>query len=177
VILLDEVIPGTHAPDLTPIQLPFGEDEPWLALEFPPEYTINSDRLLYTANFAVPFDRTKPICGLLVDEWVEVIPGTEETTGLAFHFDRPNTEPPQSWLLALPALRDGSWSWDELLGAVNDALDSAKIRSLEPTHLDSTPYNTFLPATVSAYTFPEISISNNLLRNVQVYARLVNPER
>jgi hypothetical protein len=30
----------------------------------------------------------------------------------------------------------------------------------------------FLPATVSAYTFPEISISNNLLRNLGIYSRL-----
>jgi hypothetical protein len=156
-----------------PLQLPYGAGEPWLALEIPPDYQIDSDRLLYSADFAEPFDTTRPVCGLLVDEWTEVIPGTEETTGIAFHFDRPNAEPPQTWLLALPALHDGAWSWEELLGAVIDALDSAKLRALEPVHLDSTPYSWFLPATVSAYTYPEISISNNLLRNMRIYARLV----
>lgn len=66
-------------------------------------------------------------------------------------------------------MRDGAWSWDELLGAVTDALDSAKRRAIEPVHVDATAYGWFLPATVSAYTFPEISISNNLLRNLQIY--------
>jgi hypothetical protein len=172
-ILLGEAFPGAQPPELTPLQLPYGPDEPWLAPEIPDGYMIDSDRLLYTAHFAEPFDKTQPICGLLIDEWTEVIPGTEETSGIAFHFDRPNSEPPQTWLLALPAVRDGAWSWDELLVAVNDALDSAKIRAVEPVHIDSTAYSTFLPATVSAYTFPEISISNNLLRTLQIYTRLV----
>jgi hypothetical protein len=175
-LLLGEVLPGATPPELTPLQLPYGEEEPWLALDIPPGYTIDSDRLLYTAHFSSPFDKTQPVCGLLVDEWTEVIPGSEETTGVSFHFDRPNAEPPQAWLLALPAIRDGAWTWDELLAAVNNALDTAKIRAIEPTHVDTTAYSTFLPATVSAYTFPEISISNNLLRNVQIYTRLVDNE-
>ena len=45
-------------------------------------------------------------------------------------------------------------------------------RAIEPDHLASTAYSWFLPATYSAYTFPEISISNYLLRNVAVLAQL-----
>lgn len=173
-ILLGESLPGAHPPALVPLQLPYGPNEPWLALEFPSDYTIDSDRLLYTADFAEPFDANQPVFGLLVDEWAEIIPGITEETGITFYFDRPNAEPPQAWLLALPALRNGTWSWDELLGAVTDVLDSAKMRALEPVHIDNTAYSAFLPATVSAYTFPEISISNNLLRNLKIYARLAN---
>lgn len=175
-VMLGEAFDNNKTGDLTPLtplQLPFGPQEPWLALEIPDKYKIDGDRLLYTAHFAEAFDKTKPICGLLVDEWTEVIPGTEETTGIAFHFDRPNAEPPQTWLLALPAVRDGVWSWDELLAAVIDTLESAKRRAIEPVHVDGTAYSAFLPATMSAYTFPEISISNNLLRNVQIYAKMV----
>ena len=171
VLLLDEAFPGPQPPELIPLQLPYGADEPWLALEIPPDYKIDSDRLLYTAHFADPFDKTKPLCGLLVDEWTEVIPGTEETTGIAFHFDRPNAEPPQVWLVALPAVQDGVWSWEDLLGAVDHALDAAKLRAVEPAHVDTTAYSWFLPATASAYTFPEISISNNLLRNLDIFAK------
>jgi len=172
-ILLGEALGAEKPPELTPLQLPYGPDEPWLALEIPEGYKIDSDRLLYTAHFAEPFDKTQPVCGMLVDEWTEVIPGTEETTGIAFHFDRPNSEPPQAWLLALPAVRDGAWSWEELLAAVNDALDTAKLRALEPVHLGDTAYSWLLPATVSSYTYPEISISNNLLRNVEIYSKTV----
>jgi hypothetical protein len=168
--LLGDGIPGAQTAELTPLQLPYRPGEPWLALEFPAEHEITSDRLLYTAHFAEPFDAVQPVCGLLVDEWTEVIPGTRETTGIAFHYDRPSSEPPQSWLLALAPSRDGAWSWAELLEAVNDTLDAAKQRAIEPAHIDRTAYGWFLPATTSAYTFPEISISNDLLRNRDIYA-------
>jgi hypothetical protein len=173
IVLLGDAFDVGPSAELTPLQLPHGADEPWLALEIPEGYAIDGDRLLYTAHFAEPFDRTEPVCGLLLDEWTEVIPGAEETTGIAFHFDRPNAEPPQSWLLALPSVGDGSWSWDELVAAVNDALDSAKHRAIEPVHVAATGYSWFLPATVSAYTFPEVSISNNFLRNLELYTKLM----
>jgi hypothetical protein len=171
-VILGEAFHADQAGDMTPLQIPFGPDEPWLALEFPASYKIAGDRLLYTAHFAEPFDGTKPVCGLLTDEWTEVIPATEETTGIAFNFDRPNNEPPQSWILALSPGRQGSWLWEDLLSAVNDALDSAKLRAIEPVHIDGTAYSWFLPATMSPYTFPEISVSNNLLRNVNIYPNL-----
>jgi hypothetical protein len=172
VVLLADACAAQPA-ELTPLQLPFQAGEPWLAMEVPPTHAITSDRLLYTAHFAEAFDKTAPVCGLVVDEWTEVIPQDRETTGIAFHYDRPNCEPPQAWLLALPAGRNGAWSWGELLAAVTDTLDSAKRRAIEPTHIDTTAYAWFLPATVSAYTFPEISISNNLLRNVRIYEDFV----
>ena len=171
-LLLGDAIGAAGSTDLTPLQLPYVEGEPWLALEIPANHEITSDRLLYTAHFAKPFDPGEPICGLLIDEWTEVIPGTRETTGIAFQYDRPNSEAPQCWLLALPATLTGFWSWDELLLAVVDALESAKRRAIEPTHVDTTAYSWFLPATMSANTFPEISISNNLLRNRLVYTDL-----
>ena len=48
-----------------------------------------------------------------------------------------------------------------------------KLRAIEPVHLDSTPYDALVPATHSAWTYPEISISNNLLRNVKIYEKLI----
>jgi hypothetical protein len=69
-------------------------------------------------------------------------------------------------------VRDGHWSWQDLVGAIYHALDAAKFRAIEPAHVDTTAYSWFLPATVSAYTFPEISISNNLLRNRAIFTKL-----
>jgi hypothetical protein len=133
---------------------------------------VAGERLLYTSVLGVGFDPTAPVCGLLVDEWTEVIPSQLQTTGVAFHHDRPNAEPPQVWLLAVPAVFGETWTWADFIGAVNDALDSAKLRAIEPVHLDATPYDALVPATHSAWTYPEISISNNLLRNVRIYDRL-----
>ena len=172
VVLLSEALPGATALQLTPLQLPYEASQPWLALEIPPEFDATGERLLYTSALGAGFDPTAAICGLLVDEWTEVIPAQQQTTGVAFHHDRPNAEPPQAWLLALPAVFGESWLWDDLIGAVNDALDSAKLRAIEPVHLDTTAYDALVPATHSAWTYPEISISNNLLRNVRIYDRL-----
>jgi hypothetical protein len=176
VTILGEAFEVEGDAELTPLQLPFVADERWLALEFPPAQELGGEHLLYTVHLSEPFDPADPISGLLVDDWTEVIPAKEETTGVAFHFDRPNSEPPQAWLLALPAGPSGAWTWDELIGAVDHALDAAKRRAIEPVHLDPTAYSWFLPATVSAYTFPEISISNNLLKNKAIYSRLVLDE-
>jgi hypothetical protein len=175
-IVLCEVF-GTAAPELEPLQLPFEEGDNWLALEIPPaptdaERAITRDKLLYTAHFPAGLDAAQPMAGLLVDEWNEVIPEKTETTGVAFHYDRPNSEPPQCWLLALPAVMDGAWSWEELRDAVTSTLDAARRRAIEPDHVATTTYSWFLPATYSAYTFPEISISNYLLRNIAVLAQL-----
>ena len=168
---------GTASPEPVPLQLPFEAGDQWLALEIPPaatnaERAITRDKLLYTAHFPPGFDAAQPMAGLLVDEWNEVIPEKTETTGVAFHYDRPNSEPPQCWLLALPAVMDGAWSWEELRDAVTGTLDEARRRAIEPDHMATTAYSWFLPATYSAYTFPEISISNYLLRNVAVLAQL-----
>ena len=174
--MLGEAFRVEASAELTPLQLPFSADERWLALEFPPGQPLGDERLLYTVNVSEPFDPTEPICGILVDEWTEVIPAREETTGVAFHFDRPNSEPPQAWLLALPAVRDGAWPWDELVGAVDRCARRRKAARDRAGSPRGTPYGWFLPATVSAYTFPEISISNNLLANKAVYSRLRRSE-
>jgi hypothetical protein len=155
--------------ELTPIQLPFKDDDHWLGLEFPPDYEIESERLLYTAHYARPFVKTAQQCGLLLDEWTEVVPGIEETTGIAFHYDRPNTEPPQAWLLVTPPDFDGSWQWQDLVDALNETLDLAKKRAVEPAHVDATAYARFLPATVMAVTLYQISIAANLALNNKVY--------
>jgi hypothetical protein len=153
---------GRTEPTLVPAQFPFAADAPWLALQFPPDYTLDSDRLLYTAQYATPFDKTARQCGLLLDEWTEVIPATTRTTGITFNFNRPDNEPPQAILLVTPASASGAWQWDDLVGALNETLDLAKKRSVEPTQLDATPYAPLLPATVMAVTLYGISITTSL---------------
>ncbi len=90
---------GCAAPELTPLQLPFQANDRWAALELAASVELDGEKLLYTAHFAHPFDDTRAQCGLVLDEWTEVVPGKQEVTGLAFHFDQPNTEPPQAILL------------------------------------------------------------------------------
>ncbi|MEV4441375.1 hypothetical protein AB0K09_20590 [Streptomyces sp. NPDC049577] len=164
VTVLAEAV-GRLQPDLTPVQLPYHDGDPWLALELPTGYTIDGDRLLYTAHYATPFAANSPSCGLLLDAWTEVVPKAVETTGIAFHYDRPDAEPPQSMLLVTPPQRTGTWDAEDIVAALNETLDLAKSRAVEPGHLDRTGYSQLLPATVLAATPHPITISTDLAAN------------
>lgn len=170
---------GKPEPELQPIQLPYKPGDPWLALQFPENFQLGEqlkgDHLLYTTYYTVPFDPNQRQCGLLLDEWTEVIPGETETTGIAFHYDRPNCEPPQTWLLVTPPRAAGTWAWSDLTTGLIETLEMAKKRAVEPSQLDDTAYARFLPATIMAVTLYQISISANLALNNKVHDALLNP--
>ena len=155
---------GTTAPLLEPVQLPYAADAPWMALEFPPEAktSLANELLLYTASYARAFNSGEPQCGLLLEEWTEVIPAETETTGIAFQFDKPNAEPPQSILLATPPQFSGAWRWDDLVQTLQDTLDMARLRAVEPQQLDQEALSVFLPATILATTWRPVTIAADL---------------
>ncbi len=150
---------GLTPPALTPIQLPFSAGEPWRALEYPDDQPVTSDRLLYTCLYSELFNPAARQCGVLVDEWTEVIPATTRDTAITFNYARPDNEPPQTMLLVTSASNTGEWQWDDLVAALNETLDLAKKRAVEPAFLDPTVYTRFLPATVAASTTYGISIA------------------
>lgn len=168
---------GAEIP-LQPLQFPHRPDLPWLGLDYPqtkPDATplvIDEDKLLYTAHFAEPFDASRRQAGLLLDEWTELIPARTEETGLAFHYDRPNSEPPQTLLLALPPAYTGGWRWQDLVDTVRETMDLAKKRAIEPDHIDGTAYARFLPAIVSATTLHPITATLNFAFNNNLAAAL-----
>ena len=155
---------GTTAPLLEPVQFPFVVGAPWMALEFPSnaKTRLENELLLYTACYARAFNSGEPQCGLLLEEWTEVIPAETETTGIAFQFDKPNAEPPQSILLATPPQFSGAWRWDDLVQTLHETLDMARLRAVEPQQLDQGPLSVFLPATILATTWRPITIAADL---------------
>jgi hypothetical protein len=155
---------------LVPTQLPHRVGDSWLAMQYPSDLPTDTDTLLYTVHLDVPFDGNAPQCGLLLDEWTEVVPAVQETTGVCFHYDRPNAEPPQTMLLATPPQLKGRWEWVDLVDTLRETLDLAKHRAVEPDHLADTDYARFLPATLSAATFSPVTIALNYAVANQVYA-------
>ncbi|WP_286970140.1 hypothetical protein [Flavobacterium sp. UBA4854] len=174
--------------DLTPTQFPYQVNDRWLAMKFRDEnnpaekdangkyiFNINNDKLLYTSHFATAFDKTQPQCGILIDEWIELIPGGEETTGIAFHYDQPNSEPPQTMLLVTPPEFTGKWKWSDIIESMEETLEMAKKRAVEPVQIENTSYAQFLPTTMMAVTMQYITAATNLSVNNNIY-KIINNE-
>jgi hypothetical protein len=153
---------GIKPPKLVPIQLPYAANDSWLALQYPDDYKIDSDRLLFTCAYSVAFDPTARQCGLLIDEWTEVIPVTDRDTAITFNYQRPANEPPQTMLLVTSPSNTGTWQWADLVDALVETLQLARKRAVEPTFLEPTVYSRFLPATVMASTSYAITIATAL---------------
>jgi hypothetical protein len=155
---------GTTPPALEPVQFPYTADAPWMALEFPPlaKTLLEKELLLYTAHYSKAFNSGEAQCGLLLEEWTEVIPNDTETTGIAFQFDKPNAEPPQFILLVTPPQFTGAWNWSDLVQTLHETLDMAPLRAVEPQQLDREPMSVFLPATILATTWRPITIAADL---------------
>jgi hypothetical protein len=152
-VAVGQTISGTRGNDL------------WVLGYDPSPGSFPGDRLLYTAHYDTPFDPGARQCALLLDEWTETIPSTTATTAIAAHYDRPGTQPPQTLLLVAPPAQTGTWSWDDLVSAVNETLDLTRIRAVEPGHIDGTPYAQLLPATVLSAAARAITVTTDLSLN------------
>jgi hypothetical protein len=158
-------------PVLRPLQLPFAPGESWLAMEFPEGSPLDREHLLYTAHYADTPTEGGRLCGLLLDEWSEVVPKPEETTGVSFHYNKPNSEPPNVLLLLATPVIDGAWAWRDVVDGVREAFEMARCRAIEPQHLNNSEFESLLPATITARTFTPITIALDLTANNTVAAR------
>ena len=161
--------------DIVPLQFPFATNDRWLALKFRDEkdpsdtFKINGDKLLYSTHFATTFNKANPQCGIIIDDWTEVIPNETETTGITFHYDQPNSEPPQTMLLVTPPQHIGHWQWKDLEDALDETLQLAKKRAVEPNKLEGSNYGQFLPSTMMAVSLHWITVASNLSMNNKIY--------
>ena len=132
-----------------PQELPDRPPERWVALPVAPDQTFPGGRLSLVAH--TPFGDTvsfdQPLAGLLIDEWVEVVPSSSETTGLAFHYDQPNSTAPQAILLAVPSDQREVWDLDTLETIVRETMDLARMRASAPdTRVETVWVDDGLPA-------------------------------
>jgi hypothetical protein len=90
------------------------------------------------------------------------------TTRVAFHFDRPNAEAPNAFLLVTPATWDGAWHWEDIVGALDSSWELLRLRAVEPEHLDDPALGQMLPATFMAAAPRDVTISAVLAANIGV---------
>jgi len=121
-------------------QLPYNANERWAGLS----RTSAAGRVSLVVHAPSGLDLTQPLAGLVVDEWVEVLPNPEETTGVSFHFRAPGARAPQAILLAVAPDGGADWSLANLEATVLETLELAKLRAIDLSALSE--LGQFLPA-------------------------------
>jgi hypothetical protein len=153
--------------EMSPLQVPFNATGKWIGREFGEDYDLKNDTVSVMLHSATPPAFDAQLCGLLVDEWTEVIPERAVNAGISFHFDRPNAMPPQALLLAVPPKIQGHWVWDDLMAILHDTLDRSKLRAVEPNQLAKGATFQTLPAVLTEFTnfnFATVLANNVILR-------------
>ena len=129
---------------LTIAQLPYGANDRWVGLPLKAGQSLPGGKLSLAVQSTAPVDVRQPLAGLLIDEWVEVVPSAKETTGIAFQYDQPNAAPPQTILVGVPPEVDLPWTVWSLQQVLLETLDLARIRAVDPDALDEVGH--YLPA-------------------------------
>ncbi len=101
----------------------------WIGLEIGRE--APPIQVAFVVSSADKLDPARPVAGLLVDEWADVVPRADETTALALHFDRPSTEAPNSALLAVHPGDREAWDLATLTDTVVEAVELARVRAVD----------------------------------------------
>jgi hypothetical protein len=129
---------------LTIAQLPYDPNDRWVGLPLQDGQSLPGGKLSLAVQSVTPVNVHQPLAGLLIDDWVEVVPSPTETTGIAFQYDQPNAAPPQTILIAVPPEVDVPWTVWSLQQVLLETLDLARIRAVDPDALDDIGH--YLPA-------------------------------
>lgn len=153
--------------DFSPIQLPYLPAEPWIGTAYT-DGMKDQERISISVYSTSAIDYSKPISGMLIDEWTEFIPSQKETTGISFQFNRPNASPPQSILIAVPPEIKGKWNWPSLSSVLLETMQRSKIRAIEPDMIAQTDYFQLLPAVLQDFSSGNTVLSTDLLKGSQL---------
>jgi hypothetical protein len=147
-LLYAEALAGRSLAHFDVAQLPFTAGDRWLALDLPGAAAPLS-RLSLAAFSPVPVTAGAAVAGMVVDNWVEVLPDGQQITGISFHHDEPGARSPQAILLAVRPDDFPEWTLEAVEGSVLEALDLARLRAVDPDAL--TALGHYLPALYFAY--------------------------
>ncbi|MEO6407393.1 MAG: hypothetical protein ABIO45_01400, partial [Burkholderiaceae bacterium] len=140
-------------------QLPFVSGERWVGLPCEPDREPPSGKLSLVLQASATLDAALPLCGLAVDEWIEVVPSRRETTAITFQYNPPDACAPQSVLLAVPPTPDEAWTIASLHRVLAETLDLAKLRAVDAEALAGTAQ--YLPALYLAFNAKDDVVSTD----------------
>lgn len=154
-----EVLGNGERLELSVAQLPFAPGDRWVALPTQPGQSVPAGRLSLVVQSTQALDPKQPLAGLLIDEWVEVVPNKRETTAITFQFNPPDVCAPQSILLAVPPVPGKSWTAWDLQRVLMETLDLAKLRAVEPQALGK--LGQYLPALYFGFNANDAAVSTD----------------
>jgi hypothetical protein len=140
-------------------QLPYVVGDRWVGLPLKDGRTLPGGRLSLVVLSSTPVDVSQPLAGLLIDEWVEVVPNAKETTGIALQYDQPDAAPPQTILIAVPPDLGVPWTVWSLQKVLLETLDLARIRGVDSEALDGVGH--YLPALYFAFNTANDTVSTD----------------
>lgn len=158
--------------EIKPAQTPYQEGDYWVGRSYPAEFGLDQDKLslvLINPEKLTSGSTTSYEVGIVLDEWVEIIPNEQETTGITFSYNQPDAKPPQNLLLAVTPAQTEHWNWDDLVYTLLESLELAKNRAVEPDHLEHTKLAQALPTIVA-----EAALSQNLSEVFSAFQVLSN---
>jgi len=144
-VMLAEALSGQLLLQFKVAQLPEVAGDRWIALPA----SASSSSLSLIAFSLTPVAAGAPVAGLMIDEWTEVLPSSQQITGVSFQYTDPVARPPQSILLAVKPDDFPEWTMEAVEGSVLEALDLGKIRAVDPDSLGALGH--YLPALYFAY--------------------------
>ena len=146
-------------------QLPYQASDRWVGLPLKGGQPIAGGRLSLVLQASGPFDPGQALAGLLIDDWVEMIPSAKETTGVTFQFNPPDSFAPQSILLAVPAAPGKAWTVGDLQRVLLETLDLARLRAVDAEALGQTGH--YLPALYFAFNANNDTVSTDFAPVIQ----------
>ncbi len=112
-------------------QLPKEPDGRWAALPLREGQQPPAGCVSLVAYMPWGLDPALRQAGLMIDEWVEVIPHQKQITGVAFHYDQPGARAPQAILLAVPPEGTERWSMEGLEAVLLETNELLKLRTVD----------------------------------------------
>ncbi len=118
--------------DLRATQSPRTDESRWAGADpAPPAGSVD----VVVAAYALPAAPAAHVTGLSLDSWSQAVPAATLDTAVAFHFDEPRSDAPQSILVAVaadqsPDRQPSTWAVADLVGTVTSTMALARQRAV-----------------------------------------------
>jgi hypothetical protein len=159
-----EALGNGDALTLQVAQLPQRDGDRWVGLPAKAGTPIPPGRLSLIVHMPEAIDFTLPIAGLLIDEWVEVVPNPTETTGVVFQYNQPDSVAPQAILVVAhpnPVFQ-AFWTVQWLEQVLREVVSLVHMRAVTPDLLDETSH--YLPAAYFAFNAEDHTVSTDFFK-------------